>query len=156
MPIPDSRRMTFARALRTLPMRYLTKPFTASLSTNRLSCDFSLTRVATFSVVRTLCALSHDVLAVSEFQSRSVDRELMEMAYGDTRILVTEDKDFGWLTFVAHMVSPGVILIRFPASARNTLADTVSRLVAEFGPALTGSFTVLRPCDVRISRLPHD
>jgi len=51
------------------------------------SCDFA--------VVRALRALGHDVLAVSEFRQRSVDDELMENAYNESRILLTEDKDFG-------------------------------------------------------------
>jgi predicted nuclease of predicted toxin-antitoxin system len=53
-----------------------------------------------------LRSAGHEVIAVSECQQRSVDEELMEMAYRDGRILVTEDKDFGWLAFVAT----GIIL----------------------------------------------
>ena len=55
----------------------------------------------------------------------------MELAYREGRILLTEDKDFGWLTFVAHIENPGVLLIRFPATARAILADSVARLVAD-------------------------
>jgi Domain of unknown function (DUF5615) len=71
------------------------------------SCDFA--------VVRTLRSEGHDVLAVCEFRQRSVDSEVMELAKAENRILLTEDKDFGWLAFVAHMESPGVVLIRFPS-----------------------------------------
>jgi uncharacterized protein with PIN domain len=46
------------------------------------SCDFA---------VRALRSAGHDVLAVSEFQQRSVDRQLMELAYAEGRILLTED-----------------------------------------------------------------
>lgn len=52
------------------------------------SCDFA--------AVRVLRSAGHDVFAVGEFLQRSVDRELMNLAYQDRRILVTEDKDFGW------------------------------------------------------------
>ena len=45
----------------------------------------------------------------------------MELANAQDRILITEDKDFGWLAFIAPMDSPGVILIRFPADARVAL-----------------------------------
>jgi hypothetical protein len=75
-----------------------------------------------FSAVRSLRAEGHDVLAVSEFQHRSEDKEVMELALTESRILLTEDKDFGWLVFAARVDSPGVILIRFPASARVLLA----------------------------------
>jgi predicted nuclease of predicted toxin-antitoxin system len=104
-----------------------------------------------FSIIRALRADGHDVLAVSEFQQRSIDRELMEMARSQERILLTEDKDFGWLAFVANMNNPGVILVRFPATARHTLAASVLHLVTDFGSKLIGGFVVLRPGSVRIS-----
>ena len=47
-------------------------------------------------------------------QLRSVDQQLMEVAYTEGRILLTEDKDVGWLAFAGHMDNPGVVLIRFP------------------------------------------
>jgi hypothetical protein len=78
----------------------------------------------------------------------------MEAPYRQGRILVTEDKDFGWLAFVAHADNPGVVLIRFPASARQTLPSAVTRLVAEFGAQLRGAFVVVSPGSVRISRVP--
>jgi predicted nuclease of predicted toxin-antitoxin system len=68
-----------------------------------------------FAAVRSLRANGHDVLAVNEFQSRSIDHQVMELALAENRILLTEDKDFGWLVFAARVDSPGVILIRFPA-----------------------------------------
>ena len=110
------------------------------------SCDFA--------VVRALRSEGHDVLAVSEFQQRSIDRELMELAKADNRILLTEDKDFGWLVFVAHKKSPGVVLIRFPASVRRQLGSAVRQLVADHSLELAGSFIVLQPGSVRISRGP--
>jgi hypothetical protein len=80
------------------------------------SCDFA--------VVRALRSAGHDVLAVSEFQRRSVDRDLMEMAYAEGRILLA------------------------------ALGRTITRLVAELGSKLRGSFVVLRPGSVRISSIP--
>jgi predicted nuclease of predicted toxin-antitoxin system len=58
------------------------------------SCDFT--------VVRALRTEGFDVLAVGEYMNRSVDRELIEQAYAENRILLTEDKDFGWLVFASH------------------------------------------------------
>ena len=107
-----------------------------------------------FSVVRALRSAGHDVSAVSEFQQRSVDQQLMELAHAEGRILLTEDKDFGWLAHVKQVDNPGVILIRFPAAVRHALAESVTRLVAEMGPKLSRSFVVVRPGSVRISRTP--
>ncbi len=110
------------------------------------SCDFG--------VVRALREAGHDVIAVSEFTQRSVDQELMERAHQEWRVLLTEDKDFGWLAFVAHAESAGVVLIRYPAGMRRTLAKAVTDLVTQHGVELNGSFVVLRPGAARISRLP--
>ena len=109
------------------------------------SCDFA--------AVRALRAAGHDVLAVSEFQQRSVDEELMALALSEERILITEDKDFGTLTFASQRESHGVILLRFPASARRSLGSSMERLVAEYGERLRGAFTVLQPGVVRISKV---
>jgi len=104
-----------------------------------------------FAAVRSLRNAGHDVLAVNEFQQRSVDRKLLELAVAEDRILLTEDKDFGWLVYAARADSPGVILIRFPAPARGSLADAILKLVRENGSRLPGAFVVLQPGTARIS-----
>ncbi len=110
------------------------------------SCDFA--------VVRALRAEGYDVLAVSEIMQRSVDRDLIEQAHQEKRILLTEDKDFGWLVFASHAESAGVILIRFPGNARQTLAQTVKQVIIEQGDNLLRAFVVIQPGHTRISRTP--
>lgn len=107
------------------------------------SCDFA--------VVRALRANGFDVLAVSEYMQYSVDSELLEQAHRENRILLTEDKDFGWLVFASHSDSAGVILIRFPANLRSTLAQSVLQVVQEHGEKLSNAFVVVQPGQVRFS-----
>ncbi|NTU64456.1 MAG: DUF5615 family PIN-like protein [Chloroflexi bacterium] len=110
------------------------------------SCDFA--------VVRALRAASFDVFAVSEVAVRSIDRDLIEQANREHRILITEDKDFGWLVFASHVDSPGVILIRFPGNLRRTLAPAIVQLVQDQGDNLRGSFVVVQPGRIRINHKP--
>jgi len=110
------------------------------------SCDFA--------VVRALRAEGYDVFAVSEVAPRSDDREVIEQASRERRILLTEDKDFGWLVFVSHADSAGVILVRFPGNVRQTLVQTVRQLVQDQGEQLRGAFVVVQPGYVRISGKP--
>ena len=110
------------------------------------SCDFA--------VVRALRAEGYDVLAVSEVMQRSDDRELIEQASRERRILLTEDKDFGWLVYVSHTDSAGVILIRFPGNARQTLVDAFMDLVHTQGQELLGAFVVVQPGHTRIRHGP--
>lgn len=107
------------------------------------SCDFA--------VISTLRAVGHDVLSVAEYTSRSDDAELITQAYRERRILITEDKDFGWLVFVSQADSPGVILIRFPGSARASLPRLALQLVADHSAKLPLSFVVLAPGQIRIT-----
>ena len=108
------------------------------------SCDFA--------VVRALRAEGYDVLAVSEVARRSDDRELIDWAYHEKRVLLTEDKDFGWLVFVSHVESMGVILIRFAGTARQALVRTILQVVREHGEQLLNAFVVVQPGYTRISR----
>ena len=107
------------------------------------SCDFA--------VVRALRACGYDVLAVSEIAPRSDDRDVINRASREQRILLTEDKDFGWLVFVSHTDSAGVILIRFPGNARQTLVQAIRLLIQEQGEQLVGAFAVVGPGYVRIN-----
>jgi predicted nuclease of predicted toxin-antitoxin system len=111
------------------------------------SCDFV--------VVRALRVAGYDVVAVSEFMRRSDDRELIALAAHEQRILLTEDKDFGWLVFVSYLRSAGVILIRYPGNARQSLGNVVERIVAARGNELIGRFVVIEPGRVRIAESPR-
>ncbi len=110
------------------------------------SCDFA--------VVRALRAEGCDVVAVSEAMPRSDDRTLINLAHVEKRILLTEDKDFGWLVFVSRAESAGVILIRFPGNSRQSMVQSVVRVIRENKITLPDSFVVVQPGHIRISRKP--
>lgn len=111
------------------------------------SCDFS--------VVRALRSVGHDVIAIAEVSPREEDDDVRERAVGGSRVLITEDKDFGQLAYANMRRTGGVIFIRFPAGARRNLADTVVEVVRQRGERLIGSFTVLQPGRVRTGRNPR-
>jgi predicted nuclease of predicted toxin-antitoxin system len=78
------------------------------------SCDFA--------VVRALRSSGHDVAAVSDIASRAEDSEVINLAMRESRILLTEDKDFGQLVYSHGLESIGVILLRLPSHARKQKA----------------------------------
>jgi len=108
------------------------------------SCDFT--------VVRTLRSADYDVVSVAESLPSTPDVEVLRFAVEEERILLTEDKDFGEWIFAHGEVMSGVVLIRFPANMRLELGNAVSSLVAEHGPNLVKSFTVLEPGRARIRK----
>jgi predicted nuclease of predicted toxin-antitoxin system len=106
------------------------------------SCDFG--------VVRALRMGGHDVTAVVELGSGLTDIEVLRLACDGARVLLTEDKDFGQLAQATRHA--GVVLIRFPATARSELSRAVASAVATLREDLQGAFVVLEPGRVRIIR----
>ncbi len=108
------------------------------------SCDFE--------VVRALRQAGYDVLAASELTTRSDDLQLIKQAALESRILVTEDKDFGWPVYASHEDSAGVILICLPGNARSLLSGSILNLVNARSQELPNSFIVMQPGYIRIRR----
>jgi predicted nuclease of predicted toxin-antitoxin system len=108
------------------------------------SCDFA--------VVRALRAVGHDVRAVAEVCSGGTDREVIDLAIQEGRILLTEDKDFGQLFFAEGLTKSGVILIRFPFHLRQNLPKIMQNFIDQIGMQLTGRFVVMQPGRIRITK----
>jgi predicted nuclease of predicted toxin-antitoxin system len=106
------------------------------------SCDFA--------IVRRLQEAGYEVLAVSQVASGADDERVIELAVGDDRILLTEDKDFGELVYVRGARSTGVMLFRYPSGARDIVARTAEELARRHGDHLRGRFIVVEPGRARI------
>jgi predicted nuclease of predicted toxin-antitoxin system len=105
-------------------------------------------------VVRALRSAGHDVLSVAESARGAKDPVVLALAREEQRVLLTEDKDFGWLVYAAGQGALGVVLFRFPARARRLLEAAVLHAVGRLGEHLADSFTVVEPGRIRVSRTP--
>jgi len=66
------------------------------------------------SVVRYLRNKRHDVIVASKKGFSGLDDDvLLEYAFKEGRIIITNDKDFGFLVYRQTMPAQGVILFRF-------------------------------------------
>ena len=110
------------------------------------SCDFA--------VVKALRIAGHDVTSVADAHPGADDDLVLRRAHSESRVLLTEDKDFGALAYVGRRDIAGVLLIRFPASERASLGHAAVAAVNEFGDRLSGAFVVLEPGRARLSRPP--
>ena len=110
------------------------------------SCDFA--------VVRALRDEGHDVLGVAEAARGAKDPEVVRLARDEGRVLLTEDKDFGWYVYVAGEREVGVVLIRFPSGSRRVLGSAVLEAVRSADDRLLRSFTVIEPGRVRVGSTP--
>jgi predicted nuclease of predicted toxin-antitoxin system len=110
------------------------------------SCDFA--------VVRALRVEGHEVLAVSEVTPGAEDSKVLQLALTESRILLTEDKDFGQLVYAHRQKTAGVIFLRYSAPARQEIAEEVVNLVKKRTGNLVGTFTVVQPGRIRIAQVP--
>jgi predicted nuclease of predicted toxin-antitoxin system len=89
-----------------------------------------------------------------EIMTRSNDRDIIKLSHAENPVLLTEDKDFGWLVFVSHVDSAGIVLIRYPGNARSALPSAVVGLAEKYAAELQNAFVVVEPNQVRFSRKP--
>jgi predicted nuclease of predicted toxin-antitoxin system len=111
------------------------------------SCDFNLVRV--------LREAGYDVTAICETSPRAEDNEVIEQAVRESRVLLTEDKDFGQLVFAHGREARGVVFVRYPPAGREKLFTAVCRLIKQHGRKLAGCCVVVEPGRVRIGRIPR-
>jgi predicted nuclease of predicted toxin-antitoxin system len=110
------------------------------------SCDFG--------VVRLLRNTGYEVTAIAEILPRADDKKVIKIALEKKSVLITEDKDFGQLVYANGYGSVGVLLLRYPASARKRLLKDIVSFIQQQHGKLAGCFAVLQPGRVRIGRIP--
>jgi len=85
----------------------------------------------------------YDVSYISEQETGAGDDAVLQKAYTESRILITEDKDFGELVFRLRKLSTGVILIRIPVKQRHLKFLRLEKLTDEYSDRLSGHFVVV-------------
>jgi predicted nuclease of predicted toxin-antitoxin system len=105
-------------------------------------------------VIRALRTAGHDVIAIAEISKGIPDERVIERAFDERRVLLTEDADFGELVYARGRPSTGVIFVKFDSRARRAKPAAVVEAVAKLGARLRDGFTVIEPGRVRVSRRP--
>ena len=108
-----------------------------------------------FRIVRAMRAAGHDVSSVYELAPAAMDQAVMRLAANENRILLTEDKDFGWLVYVSAMAHRGVILVRCPERGRPAVTTRLLSVITARAGELSDAFTVVTPDKTRVSGLPR-
>jgi predicted nuclease of predicted toxin-antitoxin system len=112
------------------------------------SCDHS--------VVRALRAAGHDVRASTELTPAGEDDDIVIAAARDeTRVLLTEDRDFGRLVYAQGHATGGVLYLRVQPRERALLGQRVVAAVQRLGHRLSGAFVVLQGDRIRWGRPPR-
>jgi predicted nuclease of predicted toxin-antitoxin system len=79
-----------------------------------------------------LSALGHDITAVGHSYPHALtDRDILEIATAEQRIILTNDKDFGDLIFRDRLPHAGVILFRLGYVTLDVRVEHLKRVLSE-------------------------
>jgi predicted nuclease of predicted toxin-antitoxin system len=95
-----------------------------------------------------------DITSVIEFSPGLNDREVLNLANREDRILVTFDKDFGELVVREKVKVKGLILLRFAPKSPQQIADRIWRTLTSQIPA-ENSLLVVKEYTIRAIKLKH-
>lgn len=98
-------------------------------------------------LVNTLCERGHDVEFMRDGARGLSDRMVLALATGANRLLISEDRDFGVLTFRNRQPALGVIVVTVSAFQwpADQLAKHVADIVDQLGETCVGCLTTIEP-----------
>lgn len=103
-----------------------------------------------YSIVLFLRKQSYDVVAVAEEFPSIRDKEILEKANREDRVIITNDKDFGDLIFLNKLPHKGVILFRFRSEEIKTKIKVFESFLKTYSAKLLDKFAVIDEVKVRI------
>jgi len=105
-----------------------------------------------FRIVRSLREENYQVEAIIELNPGISDEEVLTLANEVDAILLTEDKDFGELTYRLKKPNKGILLFRMSGESIETKVQLLIKVLKEHGEKLADKFTVITVKKVRIKK----
>lgn len=106
-----------------------------------------------FSLINFLRNSGYDTKSVSEFYPSRDDFFLINLAYKEERIIITNDKDFGFLIFNSKFPTPSVILLRFQQENSNQKIDAMKHILQFPKEKIYNHFIVISENKIRFRKI---
>lgn len=103
-----------------------------------------------FAIVELLRQSGFEVLAIMEDHPGWSDDKVLDLAFRQEAYLITEDKDFGELTYRLQKPSHGILLVRLPKEESLAKAAMVQEIIQSDFERLWKKFSVLEPLKLRV------
>jgi len=103
-------------------------------------------------VAKWLREQGHDVFSVYEQARGMVDDEIVEKAFVESWILITNDKDFGEKIFREKKPHKGIILLRLDDERSAMKIEVLRRLLESHADRLENQFSVVTEKNVRFAK----
>ena len=103
-------------------------------------------------VVRWLRDHSHDVFSVFHEARGASDDDILDKAYSENRILITNDKDFGEKVYREKRPHRGVVFLRLQDERAAFKIDAIEKLLEGYEDRLPDAFVVVTETQVRFGQ----
>ncbi len=103
-------------------------------------------------VAEWLLAQGHEVFSVYDLARGMDDNEIVQKAFEENWILITNDKDFGDQIFREHKAHHGVILLRLDNERAKNKIDVLKQLLNSYSDRLPDQFVVATEEKVRFAK----
>lgn len=104
-------------------------------------------------IVDSLRAAGHDVASVGEVAPGAHDDEVLRLATAESRLLLTNDKDFGELVCRRGAAAVGVVLLRLATQDGLEKAARLAEILPSIEQRLLGRFATISEECVRLRPL---
>lgn len=103
----------------------------------------------TFAIKDTMCP------GLLKAEKPLTDNEVLNTARRESRILLTNDKDFGELVFLQRKSTNGVVLFRFETEDALEKVKVLRKVLPRYAEKLPRHFTVISEKRIRFRYLPE-
>lgn len=103
-----------------------------------------------FGIIKLLRNHGHQIVSIAEKCPGITDAHVLQIAHAEKAILITEDKDFGELTFRLRKYHCGIVLIRLADLPRSKRLSVASETIHIYKDQLSNHFAVLTSRGLRI------
>lgn len=101
-------------------------------------------------IVNFLLENEYDVRWIPDYDCEILDEDLLNLANAEKRILITNDKDFGELTFLQKRISAGIILLRVRGQKAKDKVKLIKKLLQNYSDKVLYHFIVITKKNIRI------
>ncbi len=101
---------------------------------------------------RWLVGEGHDVFSVYEQARGMKDESIIQKAFSENRILITNDKDFGEKVYREQYPHKGIVLLRLEDERAVVKIATLKRLLNQHANQLADNYVVVTEKRVRFAR----
>lgn len=94
-------------------------------------------------IIDYMASVGFDVKWIPDYNCMLPDNHLLAMANSESRVLLTNDKDFGELVFRQNKITTGIILLRLKGASSKIKVKALKKLFENYPSKIYNHFVVV-------------